>query len=75
MSDGAEVPPQPTLGNEQARRAKWVGKLDWGAQKPQIKQLYMTENKPLVEVMEVMKRDHDFNATYASALVPLHGKS
>jgi hypothetical protein len=45
----------------------WATKAeDWEAHKEIISQLYWDQDKTLKEVMEVMRQDHGFNATYAS---------
>ncbi|TEY54942.1 hypothetical protein BOTCAL_0235g00140 [Botryotinia calthae] len=36
---------------------------EWESQRSILKQLYMTEDKPLKEVMETMKNEHGFRAT------------
>lgn len=44
----------------------WATKAeDWEARKEMISKLYWDEDKTLKEVMEIMRRDHGFNATYA----------
>lgn len=37
---------------------------DWERHKQRIAQLYLEENKPLREVADVMRIEHDFTATY-----------
>ena len=38
-------------------------KEDWGSHRALIKRLYLIENKPLAEVMRIMRNEHDFKAT------------
>ncbi|KAH8884088.1 hypothetical protein GQ53DRAFT_752404 [Thozetella sp. PMI_491] len=37
---------------------------DWSLYEGKIKQLYVVEDKPLGEVMDIMSRDHGFRARY-----------
>lgn len=39
---------------------------DWERHKQRIAQLYLEENKPLREVADVMRIEHDFTATYVA---------
>jgi len=47
-----------------------VSAEDWEDQRRRIHQLYCTENKPLDEVMDVMKNVHGFLATYVPFSLP-----
>jgi hypothetical protein len=40
---------------------------DWERYKQRIAHLYLEENKPLREVADIMRIEHDFTATYVSA--------
>ncbi|KAH8664048.1 Clr5 domain-containing protein [Xylariales sp. PMI_506] len=42
---------------------KWASQDDWKLQQATIKQLYMEQNLPLPQVMDIMKRKHQFYAT------------
>jgi hypothetical protein len=37
---------------------------DWDEQRPNIQQLYLTEDRSLDDVIELMKTHHGFQATY-----------
>ncbi|KAK0114782.1 hypothetical protein ONS95_014264 [Cadophora gregata] len=52
------APPQPAM----LQRTKYRG-LDWDAHKNQIKSLYLEGQKNLQETMEIMKDQHDFDAS------------
>jgi hypothetical protein len=45
-------------------RAKWPVPEDWAKHRRLIRQLYLHEDRPLNEVMEIMQRDYEFKATY-----------
>lgn len=50
---------------------KWAtSEAEWNAQKGRIRQLYLEDNKPLKEVMIIMKREHAFNATSVPRMHP-----
>ncbi|KAH8880266.1 hypothetical protein GQ53DRAFT_545244 [Thozetella sp. PMI_491] len=42
---------------------RWAAEKDWERHRATITQLYITENKTLMQVMEVMKKEYDFSAT------------
>lgn len=52
------IPLPPT-----SQKPKLADPLNWDAQRPLIKKLYLDENRPLTEVMKLMKRDQGFSAT------------
>lgn len=52
------APPKPAV----SQRTKYRG-LNWDAHKTQIKSLYLEGNKNLQETMEIMKDQHDFDAS------------
>ena len=47
-----------------ASSKKWATAAEWDAHKDLISQLY--RDMELEDVMEVMKRDHDFHSTYVT---------
>lgn len=43
---------------------KWrISEEDWEAHRARIRELYLDEDRPLKEVMAIMKGEHDFKAT------------
>lgn len=50
---------------------KWATKEDWNLHGSTITRLYAIEEKPLREVMDIMKREHNFNATYFTTNSPV----
>lgn len=47
------------------QKSRWATNADWCHHKATIKRLYLTENKPLWDVKEIMRTNYSFNATYA----------
>lgn len=43
--------------------SRWATNEDWNNHKATIKRLYLTENKPLWDVKDIMRTKHSFNAT------------
>jgi hypothetical protein len=44
---------------------KWpTSEEDWEPHKARIRRLYSEEDRPLMEVMAIMERDHSFKATF-----------
>lgn len=41
----------------------WATNEDWDIHKATIRRLYLTENKPLWDVQDVMRKKYSFNAT------------
>lgn len=41
----------------------WATPEDWATHRPTITRLYADEGRTLRDVIEIMKRDHSFNAT------------
>ncbi|RYP63797.1 hypothetical protein DL770_009297 [Monosporascus sp. CRB-9-2] len=56
-------PPRGAQTRPRAPRARY-GHLDWDAHKDTIKSLYMDEDKTLADTMEIMKREHSFEASH-----------
>ena len=47
----------------ETQRAKRIGKNHWLAQKPNLEKLWLNEKRPMREVIEIMKKKCNFNAT------------
>lgn len=41
----------------------WASAQEWESHRETITRLFWDENRPLREVVEIMSRDHGFNAT------------
>lgn len=54
-------------GNKEGAKSgsgkRWAAEKDWERHRPTITQLYITENRTLLQVMEMMKKEYDFSAT------------
>ena len=48
----------------------WATQDDWDAHRELISRLYWDESRPLPEVMEIMRREHTFHATYGHTASP-----
>jgi hypothetical protein len=59
VNPAAMRPPLPVTG---ARRP--LSAQDWEDQRVTFEQLYSTEDRELPEIMDIMKRDYGFFATY-----------
>jgi hypothetical protein len=55
-------PPIPGRHTSASRRSKYSS-LDWDAHRESIRRLYMDEEKPLKETMEIMAEQHGFYAS------------
>lgn len=56
------APPIPGRHASASRRSKYSS-LDWDAHRETIRRLYMDEEKPLKETMEIMAEQHGFHAS------------
>lgn len=55
---------QVALGTR-GTKSRWATSEDWSNHKDTIKRLYLTENRALWDVQEIMRTRYSFNATYA----------
>lgn len=46
------------------QKSRWATNADWSHHKATIKRLYLTENKPLWDVKDIMRTKYSFNATW-----------
>lgn len=53
---------QTPLGTKY-QKSIWATNADWSHHKATIKRLYLTENKPLWDVKDIMSTKYSFNAT------------
>lgn len=53
---------QAPLGAK-CQKSRWATNADWSHHKATIKRLYLTENKPLWDVQDIMRTKYSFNAT------------
>jgi hypothetical protein len=55
-------PPRRPTGQRASRRLKYTG-LDWDHHKPQLKRIYLDENKSLSETIAIMRDQYSFDAS------------
>lgn len=51
------------LLSAKCQKSRWATNADWSHHKATIKRLYLTENKPLWDVQDIMQTKYSFNAT------------
>lgn len=55
---------KPTMESRYPERARgFSSAVQWAEHQPIIKKLYVDEGRTLQDVMEIMKREYDFDAT------------
>lgn len=53
----------PSAKEPKPRQKSWASASEWEKHRELISRLFWDENRPLREVVEIMSRDHGFNAT------------
>jgi hypothetical protein len=62
-----EIPGTPT-----SHRATRISDEQWTKHRGTIEELYIDQEKTLNEVVEIMKKEHKFHATYVTATMGPH---